>query len=143
MSYFRALPHSLGYIFSMYFLSLMILKMHHVHDCNRVLEVRRGLVVSTVLFSPTSLKGRVIKALELCSCGEKNYQSKPKEINTCVHGACASWRLTLMCRIWNGAKCLFIVNSQTSVRCLSRQNIWQTSIKYHYQTFYETYFYNI
>ena len=45
--------------------------MHHVHDCNRVLEVRRGLVVSIVLFSPTNLKDRVIKALELCSCGKE------------------------------------------------------------------------
>ena len=72
VTYFRALPHSLGYIFQYIFLSLMILNiMHHVHDCNRVLEVRRGLVVSIVLFPPTSLKDRVIKALELCSCGKK------------------------------------------------------------------------
>ena len=37
--------------------------------------MRRGLVVSIVLFPPTSLKDRVIKALELCSCGKekKNY----------------------------------------------------------------------
>ena len=72
VTYFRALPHSLGYIFQYIFLSLMILNiMHHVHDCNRVLEVRRGLVVSIVLFPPTSLKDRVIKALELCSCGKE------------------------------------------------------------------------
>ena len=45
--------------------------MHHVQDCNRVLEVRRGLVVSTVLFPPTSLKNRVIQTLELCSCGKE------------------------------------------------------------------------
>ena len=45
--------------------------MHHVQYCNRVLEVRRGLVVSTVLFPPTSLKYRVIKTHELCSCVEK------------------------------------------------------------------------
>ena len=50
--------------------------MHHVHDCNRVLEVRRGLVVSSVLPPPTSLKDRVIKALELCSCGKKNIKLK-------------------------------------------------------------------
>ena len=45
--------------------------MHHVQDCSRVLEVRRGLVVSTVLFPPTSLKYRVIKTLGLCSCGKE------------------------------------------------------------------------
>ena len=50
--------------------------MHHVHDCNRVLEVRRGLVVSIVLFPPTSLKDRVIKALELCSCGKEKKKKK-------------------------------------------------------------------
>ena len=78
VAYFRALPHSLGYIFQYIFLSLMILNiMHHVHDCNRVLEVRRGLVVSIVLFPPTSLKDRVIKALELCSCGKE----KKKRLN--------------------------------------------------------------
>ena len=54
---------------------------HHVQDCNRVLEVRRGLVVSAVLFPPTSLKYRVIKTLELCSCGkEKKRQRKKKHI---------------------------------------------------------------
>ena len=35
MMYFKALPHSLGFIFSIYF-SLMILNMHHVQDCNSV-----------------------------------------------------------------------------------------------------------
>ena len=50
--------------------------LHHVHDCNRVLEVRRGLVVSIVLFPPTSLKDRVIKALELCSCGKEKKKKK-------------------------------------------------------------------
>ena len=79
VTYFRALPHSLGYIFQYIFLSLMILNiMHHVHDCNRVLEVRRGLVVSIVLFPPTSLKDRVIKALELCSCGKEKKKKKEK-----------------------------------------------------------------
>ena len=71
--YFRTLPHSLGYIFSIKYSFLWwywILYMHHVHDCSRVLEVRRGLVVSTVLFPPTSLKYRVIKTLGLCSCGK-------------------------------------------------------------------------
>ena len=59
------------------FLSLMILNiMHHVHACNRVLEVRRGLMVSTVLFPSTSLKDRVIKALELCSCGKEKKSSR-------------------------------------------------------------------
>ena len=34
VTYFRALPHSLEYIFQYIFLSLMILNiMHHVHDC--------------------------------------------------------------------------------------------------------------
>ena len=80
VTYFRALPHSLGYIFQYIFLSLMILNiMHHVHDCNRVLEVRRGLVVSIVLFPPTSLKDRVIKALELCSCGKEKKKKKKKK----------------------------------------------------------------
>ena len=74
--YFRALPHLLGHIFSIYCLSLMILNiMHHVQDCNRVLEMRRGLVVSTVLPPPASLKYRVIKTLELCSCGKKKLYS--------------------------------------------------------------------
>ena len=70
--YFRALPHSLGYIFSIYFSFFDDIEyyMHHVQDCNRVLEVRRGLVVSTVLFPPTSLKYRVINTL--CSCGKEN-----------------------------------------------------------------------
>ena len=45
--------------------------MHHVQNYNSVLEVRRGLVVSTVLFPPISLKYRVIKALELCFCGKE------------------------------------------------------------------------
>ena len=72
VTYFRALPHSLASLFQYIFLSLMILNiMHHVHDCNRVLEVRRGLVASIVLFPPTSLKDRVVKALELCSCGKE------------------------------------------------------------------------
>ena len=53
--------------------------MHHVHDCNRVLEVRRGLVVSIVLFPPTSLKDRVIKALELCSCGKEKKKKDSKK----------------------------------------------------------------
>ena len=79
VKYFRALPHSLGCIFQYIFLSLMILNiMHHVHDCNRVLEVRRGLVVSIVLFPPTSLKDRVIKELELCSCGKKKFTILPQ-----------------------------------------------------------------
>ena len=71
--YFRVLPHSLGYIFSIYFSFFDDIGyyMHHVPDCNRVLEVRRGLVVSTVLFPPTSLKYRVIKTHELCSCGKE------------------------------------------------------------------------
>ena len=56
--------------------------MHHVHDCNRVLEVRRGLVVSTVLFPPTSLKDKVIKALELCSCRK---EKKKKNTNIPKH----------------------------------------------------------
>ena len=86
VTYFRALPHSLGYIFQYIFLSLMILNiMHHVHDCNRVLEVRRGLVVSIVLFPPTSLKDRVIKALELCSCG-KEKKKKKKRITESILG---------------------------------------------------------
>ena len=77
--YFRALPHSLGYIFLILFFSLMILNiMHHVQDCNRVLGVRRGLVVSTVLFPPTSLKYRVIKTLELCSCGREREREREK-----------------------------------------------------------------
>ena len=74
VTYFRALPHSLEYIFQYIFLSLMILNiMQHDDDCNRVLEVRRGLVVIHCPFSPppTSLKDRVIKTLELCSCGKK------------------------------------------------------------------------
>ena len=80
VTYFRALPHSLGYIFQYIFLSLMILDiMHHVHDCNRVLEVRWGLVVSIVLFPPTSLKDRVIKALELCSCGKERKKERKKK----------------------------------------------------------------
>ena len=79
MMHFRALPHSLGYIFSTYF-SLIILNMHHEHDCNRVyLKVRRGLVVSTVLLSPTSLKYRVIKTLELCSSGKEKKKKKKKK----------------------------------------------------------------
>ena len=32
MMYFKVLPHSLGFIFSIYF-ALMILNMHHVQDC--------------------------------------------------------------------------------------------------------------
>ena len=85
VTYFRALPHSLGFIFQYIFLSLMILNiMHHVHDCNRVLEVRRGLVVSIVLFPPTSLKDRVIKALELCSCGEKKKKKKEAMSTMCI-----------------------------------------------------------
>ena len=34
--------------------------MHHVQDCNRVLEVRRGLV----------------QTLELCSCGKEKQETK-------------------------------------------------------------------
>ena len=94
VTYFRALPHSLGYLFQYSFLSLMILNiMHHVHDCNRVLEVRRGLVVSIVLFPPTSLKDRVITALELCSCGKEkkkffpyNHISTLTPGGTCISG---------------------------------------------------------
>ena len=53
VTYFRALPHSLGYIFQYIFLSLMILNiMHHVHDCNRVLEVRRGWWYPLSFFLP-------------------------------------------------------------------------------------------
>ena len=54
--YFRALQHSLGYIFSIYFSFFDDIEyyMHHVQlDCNRVLEVRRGLVVFTVQVSST------------------------------------------------------------------------------------------
>ena len=51
--------------------------MHHVQDCSRVLKVRRGLVVSTVLFPPTSLKYRVIKTLGLCSCGKEKKNESP------------------------------------------------------------------
>ena len=36
----------------------------------------KGLVVSIVLFPPTSLKDRAIKALELCSCGKKKEEVK-------------------------------------------------------------------
>ena len=65
--------------------------MHHVQDCSRVLEVRRGLVVSTVLFPPTSLKYRVIKTLGLCSCGKekKKKKKKPKK-NTDIYYQCVS-----------------------------------------------------
>ena len=90
VTYFRAFPHSLEYIFQYIFLSLMILNiMHHVHDCNRVLEVRRGLVVSIVLFPPTSLKDRVIKALELCSCGK---EKKNTICNSLITMFTTSWR---------------------------------------------------
>ena len=79
VTYFRALPHSLECIFQYIFLSLIkdllwwywILCTMFMIVCNRVLEVRRGLVVSIVFFPPTSLKDRVIKALELCSCGRE------------------------------------------------------------------------
>ena len=54
--------------------------MHHVHDCNRVLEVRKGLVVSVLLFPPTSLKDRVIKTLELCSCGKEKQKQKQENL---------------------------------------------------------------
>ena len=80
--YFRVLPQSLGYIFSTLFLSVMILNiMHHVHDCNRVLEVRRGLVVSTVLFPPTSLKYRVIKHLSRALVEKKKKKKTPQLCN--------------------------------------------------------------
>ena len=39
--------------------SVMILNMHHVHDCNSVFESEKRVVVSIVLLSPTSLKYRV------------------------------------------------------------------------------------
>ena len=58
-TYFRALPHSLEYIFQYIFLSLMILNiMQHDDDCNRVLEVRRGLVVIHCPFSPHQSQGQ-------------------------------------------------------------------------------------
>ena len=63
--------------------------MHHVQDCSRVLEVRRGLVVSTVLFPPTSLKYRVIKTLGLCSCGKKKKKKKTQK-NTDIYYQCVS-----------------------------------------------------
>ena len=48
--YFRTLPRSLILSFQYIVLSSMILNiMHYVQDCNRVLEVRRRLVVSIVL----------------------------------------------------------------------------------------------
>ena len=52
---------------------------NYVQDCNRVVEVRRGLVVSTVLFPSTSLKYRVIKTLELCSCGKEKKRKEKKK----------------------------------------------------------------
>ena len=59
VTYFRALPHSLEYIFQYIFLSLMILNiMQHDDDCNRVLEVRRGLVVIHCPFSPHQSQGQ-------------------------------------------------------------------------------------
>ena len=62
--------------------------MHHVHDCNRVLEVRTGLVVSIVLFPPTSLKDRVIKALELCSCGKEKKKFCAINVETSLANFC-------------------------------------------------------
>ena len=59
--------------------------MHKVQECNRVLEVRMGLVVSIVLFPPTSLKDRVIKALELCSCGKGEKKKKKKFLSLLWH----------------------------------------------------------
>ena len=113
--------HSLGYIFSIKYSFLWwywILYMHHVQDCSRVLEVRRGLMVSTVLFPPTSLKYRVIKTLGLCSCGKKKKKKKKKKrkrnfgwslrktnnnpvISTLVAGDFASWWLTRTASILN------------------------------------------
>ena len=70
-------PSTLGRIFSIYFSFFDDIEYYvPAQDCNRVLKVRRGLVVSTVLPPPTSLKHRVIKTLELFSCGKEKKKTK-------------------------------------------------------------------
>ena len=71
--YFRALPYSLGCTFTIYF-SLMILNMHHVHDCIFESEKGAGGIHCTSPPGPhQSQVGlyRVLNTLELCSSEKK------------------------------------------------------------------------
>ena len=79
VTYFRALPHSLEFIFQYIFLSLMILNiMQPDDDCNRVLEVRRGLVVIHCPFSPHQSQGQGNKKHLSCALVEKKKKKKKK-----------------------------------------------------------------
>ena len=71
MMYFRALPHSVGFIFSIYISLMMLNIMHHVQDCNSVYNWKwEGCWWYPMLFFPHQSQVQGNKTLKLYYYGK-------------------------------------------------------------------------